>query len=129
MTEPSDPTVDNDPATDLGTLFRHVKPDVRIFRLRLGLLLDVLLEAWCKETAAPLVQDAWSPRNPARGQCAVTALVVQDIFGGSIVRADLGKLGSHYWNVIERCQHDVAIDLTRRQFPSGLSSPSRSGTK
>ncbi len=65
------------------------------------------------------LEDAWSPassskysiENPARGQCSVTVLVVQDIFGGEILKTETDA-GMHFYNRIdgERC------DLTLSQF-------------
>ncbi|RLJ05068.1 MAG: hypothetical protein DRP08_00015 [Candidatus Aenigmatarchaeota archaeon] len=81
----------------------------------------VLEEAWCKETSSD--PENWTPENPAYGQCAVTALVVQDYFGGKIVHADVivnGKSVSHYFNKI----NNEEIDFTRKQFPSEAIIPS-----
>lgn len=65
------------------------------------------------------LEHAWSPassskysiESPARGQCSVTALVVQDIFGGEILKTRTDA-GTHFYNRIgrERC------DLTLSQF-------------
>ena len=55
------------------------------------------------------------PENPAWGQCAVTALVVQDAFGGDLLRAMVEGV-SHYWN---RLPDGSEVDLTRQQFPEG----------
>lgn len=69
-----------------------------------------LRAAWCAETAFD--EATWSSDRPERGQCAVTALVVQDAVGGEIVRAMVhGE--SHYWNVLADGRE---IDLTRDQF-------------
>lgn len=47
-----------------------------------SVLEQALQASWCKETSSnPL----WNLRNPAKGQCAVTALVVQDYPEGEIV--------------------------------------------
>jgi hypothetical protein len=62
----------------------------------------------------------WGPENPARGQCAVTALVVQDHLGGHLLRADTSK-GSHYWN---RLPDGTEVDLTREQFAGDFSAGS-----
>jgi len=59
------------------------------------LLAETLERAWSRETSADPEQ--WTPDNPAWGQCAVTALVVQDGFGGELVRATVDD-ASHYWN-------------------------------
>jgi len=72
-----------------------------------------LINSWCKETAHKNGQAKWKPNNPALGQCAVTALVVQDYFGGDIVYC-MHK--SHYWN---RLPDGTEIDLTRSQFAEG----------
>ncbi|WP_143229962.1 YunG family protein [Actinophytocola xanthii] len=62
-------------------------------------------------SAATSVDPAWSSGNPALGQCAVTALVIQEYLGGDLIRAKVGTV-SHYWNRLP----DGDIDLTREQF-------------
>jgi hypothetical protein len=74
-------------------------------------LSHALRKAWCAETS---VDPSWSPENPALGQCAVTALAVQDALGGELVRGAYDG-GSHYWN---RLPSGVEIDLTAEQFAS-----------
>jgi hypothetical protein len=79
--------------------------------------------AWSGETSnEPL---AWSPANPSLGQCAVTALLVQDQFGGEIVWSEVllpnGKRISHYFNRLS--DSDLVLDLTREQFPVGTFIP------
>jgi hypothetical protein len=61
------------------------------------ILADCLKTAWCAETSAD--PEKWHTGNPSYGQCAVTALVVQDIFGGDLMRGLVGDV-SHYWNKI-----------------------------
>ena len=80
--------------------------------------LDVALSfCWSADTSSD--PDAWSAHNPAWGQCAVTAVVVQDLLGGEIVWTEAvlpdGRHISHYFNLI----HGAEVDLTRRQFPNG----------
>lgn len=55
----------------------------------------------------------YTHENPAWGQCAVTALIVQDYFGGDILYCNHAN---HYWN---RLPTNEEIDFTRRQFPDG----------
>ena len=50
--------------------------------------------------------------NPAFGQCAVTALIVQDRLGGELMHGAT-KSVSHYWN---RLANGFEIDLTSDQF-------------
>jgi len=56
-------------------------------------------------------------RQPSRGQCGTTALVLQELLGGDLMVADVeyeGRVeGVHYWNVTAG---GVEIDLTRDQF-------------
>jgi hypothetical protein len=66
--------------------------------------------AWTRGTSADPVN--WSAQNKAWGQCAVTALLVQDCFGGELQRGKVGTL-SHYWNVLPSGEE---VDLTRHQF-------------
>jgi len=73
-------------------------------------LLESLYLSWSAVTS--LTPDEWSATNPAAGQCAVTALVVNDLFGGDIVRG-AGLQGSHYWN---RLAGGIDVDLTESQF-------------
>jgi hypothetical protein len=75
-------------------------------------LFNILLECWCKETAYPSCQKDWSKDDPSYGQCAITAMLVHDLFGGTIHRTrNLGG-GTHYFNKIG----DRYIDLTAAQF-------------
>ncbi|MGO8905188.1 MAG: hypothetical protein ACLQMH_06125 [Solirubrobacteraceae bacterium] len=77
-------------------------------------LSQALRAAWESDTTAD--PERWSCGNPAWGQCAVTALIVQDLLGGQLLRCD-GPSGSHYWN---RLPDGTELDLTRDQFHSGL---------
>ena len=70
----------------------------------------LIAAAWSKETSAD--PSRWSPTNPALGQCAVTALVVQDFLGGELLGALLGQV-SHYWNLLPS---GGELDLTIAQF-------------
>jgi hypothetical protein len=70
--------------------------------------------AWCKDTSVD--PDKWTPDNPAWGQCAVTALVVQDLLGGELRRLELPAGGGHYFNLLDRCE----TDLTAEQFAFDL---------
>jgi hypothetical protein len=69
-----------------------------------------LERAWGADTAVDVA--GWSASCPSWGQCAVTALIVQDIFGGSLMRAEVDGI-SHYWNKLPTGEQ---IDLTRDQF-------------
>ena len=47
-------------------------------------LFAVLEKCWSKETAYPSCQAEWVPNDPSFGQCAITATLVHDMFGGTI---------------------------------------------
>ena len=81
---------------------------------------DMVRSSWCRETASPGCQEKWSPENPALGQCAVTALLVQDVLGGELMRTSVEGQGSHYYN---RLPDGRTLDLTRGQFPEGTVIP------
>ena len=66
---------------------------------------------WSYETCSPGLKDVWNSENPSIGQCAITALIVNDFFGGKIMRC-MSNSGSHYYNLID----ENIIDLTVNQF-------------
>lgn len=74
--------------------------------------------AWSRETSDD--PDEWSETNPARGQCAVTALLVRELLGGEILVANVLRDGvrvdRHAWN---RLPSGLTLDLTREQFTQG----------
>lgn len=75
-------------------------------------LYNILRECWCKETAYPSCQAEWVPNDPSYGQCAITAMLVYDMFGGTIHRIRVSGGGTHYFNKI----NGQYLDLTVEQF-------------
>lgn len=75
-------------------------------------LFNILLNCWNKETAYPSCQAEWVANDPTYGQCAITAMLVYDVFGGSIHRIRVSGGGTHYFNKI----NGHYIDLTVNQF-------------
>ncbi|MFC8374217.1 hypothetical protein [Streptomyces sp. NPDC057238] len=83
--------------------------------------LDKALRAgWAADTCSPDDQADWEPQNPAWGHCDITALVVNDVFGGDLlvgeVHLDGTQHGFHWWN---RLPSGVELDLTLEQFQRG----------
>ena len=73
---------------------------------------EKLQSVWSKETS--FLPEKWSKDNPARGQCAVTALVVQDLLGGEIIKVDVMEDNdAHFFNQLPN--GDI-VDYTRSQF-------------
>lgn len=87
-------------------------------KVKLADLASALEKSWSLWTTADKLN--WTERNRAWGQCAVTALVVQDFLGGSLLRVDLSKnpdpaisaIKSHYLNLVNGDE----IDLSKSQF-------------
>ena len=76
--------------------------------------------AWGEDTCDP-VDLPWSTDNPAKGQCGVTALVINDLLGGDLMSAkvffpDGTQQGWHTWNVFA---DGFEVDLTLEQFRAG----------
>lgn len=78
--------------------------------------------AWSADTCSPddLERAGWSGDNPAWGHCDITALVVNDLFGGALVVGEVHlrgeQQGFHWWN---RLPDGSEVDLTRSQFRDG----------
>ena len=68
-----------------------------------------LERSWNEDTAV----GEWSHDCVSMNQCAVTALVVQDYFGGELLRCEMTDGDSHYWNELPDCSE---ADLTSEQF-------------
>jgi hypothetical protein len=77
----------------------------------------VVRTSWGIDTCDPADRADWHPDNPSRGQCGVTALVLNDLFGGDLVIGEVHvageRTGMHYWN---RFGAGIDVDLTREQF-------------
>jgi hypothetical protein len=69
-----------------------------------------LLGSW-----SPATSGGWLDESPACGQCSVTALLLNELFGGDILKTPLPE-GMHFYNRIggER------IDLTDKQFDAPI---------
>lgn len=86
-------------------------------------LLDLdraLRASWAADTCSSDDQPEWTPGNPAWGHCDITALIVNDVFGGDLVRGEVhvggDQRGFHRWN---RLSSGVELDLMREQFQRG----------
>jgi hypothetical protein len=78
-------------------------------------LREAVEASWSRETSA--CPDLWAPGNPSRGQCAVTALVIQDYLGGDLFRGTVNG-ESHYWNRV----FDSGVDWTVQQYGGRVDS-------
>lgn len=94
----------------------------------LSQLETALQRSWGRDTAYDA--NDWSTENPARGQCVVTALVVQDYLDGELLRdaVTAPHVEKHYYN---RLPDGSVIDLTSSQYQSDAKrvlSPPSAGT-
>ena len=78
--------------------------------MKLNELNSAIKKSWKKETCYPPLKDKWSEDNPSVGQSAVTALIVNDFFGGKIMRCKIIE-DTHYFNIID----NKVIDLTKEE--------------
>ncbi|MCQ2582586.1 MAG: hypothetical protein MJ160_01650 [Treponema sp.] len=67
----------------------------------IGDLYNALYESWSKETAYRSCQVDWNEGDRSYGQCAVTAMIVFDMFGGTIHRIRNNDGSTHYFNKID----------------------------
>lgn len=81
-------------------------------------LILAIEDSWNEDTGGVFVPD-----NPSQYQCAVTALVIQDFYGGRLVRGTVGNI-SHYWNELD---DGTEVDLTRQQFGHRVRELTRDG--
>lgn len=73
----------------------------RIYTLQRG-----LFHSWSIATST-----VWTPDNPAKGQCGVTSLVINDVLGGEILKTPMAE-GWHFYNRI----FGKRYDFTSSQF-------------
>ena len=74
---------------------------------------EIVNMSFSKDTCYPGLRDKWNEENKTLGQCAITALVLNDFLGGKIMRC-MSETGSHYYNLI----NGEIVDLTVYQFNS-----------
>lgn len=80
--------------------------------------------AWCKNSS--YCPEDWGSTDEAWGQCAVTAVLLQEVWGGELVRGWAVNEREHirtrhYWNHV----NGIDVDLTWRQFPVGTTIQDR----
>ncbi|MBU8683658.1 YunG family protein [Bacillus haynesii] len=80
-------------------------------------IMKALYKSWSSDSSSK-----WSQDNPAKGQCGVTALVVNDILGGEISKTKLPE-GWHFYNFINGKRYDLTVsqfkeDILYMDIPS-----------
>lgn len=59
-------------------------------------IISILIRCWSINSSSK-----WTSENPAKGQCGVTSLVINDLFGGDILKTETPE-GWHYYNRNEK---------------------------
>ncbi len=67
-------------------------------------------KSWGRDTTFPDLKHTWNDQNKALGQCALTSLIIFDLFGGKII---YNKENFHLWNELP---DGTQQDFSRNQF-------------
>ncbi len=84
--------------------------------MKYALFKRALEKSWSRDTAYHKDAPNWTAENPALGQCAITALLFNEFFGGNIFSGASENGVVHYWNK----KFGIKIDLTKQQFDKKL---------
>lgn len=85
----------------------------------------IIKMSWCIDSCYPALQPLWDISNPSLGQCAITALIVNDFIGGKIMRCMCGEV-SHYFNIVNGNIIDLTVDQFNGEIPIYADSQERS---
>lgn len=66
--------------------------------------LDALKKSWSEESSSK-----YELENPSKGQCSVTAIVIQRKFGGNILKTKINDTW-HYYNQISNSIYDFTFE-------------------
>ena len=91
-------------------------------------IISALYDSWSSQTAIQ-----WSPGNPALGQCNVTSLLIENLFGGRILKTRYRE-GFHFYNEIDGRRYDFTASqftapVDYDDIPSSRKEAERSITK
>lgn len=75
-----------------------------------------LEKGWTRDTCHPSYRDKWSVELPSIGQCAITAMYLNEIMGWDIYETLIGK-SRHFFN---KDSNGFIYDLTSDQFPNNI---------
>jgi len=75
-------------------------------------LIKAIRESWSQDTAGSRYAATWSTTNPALGQCTVSALLIQDFFGGELVRMTVIDEGVEHHHTMNRLPGGILLDAT-----------------
>lgn len=84
--------------------------------MNINILKKALEKAYTKDLCYYKVQDNWSKENKTYGMCGITALLVQEYFGGDIYKTHINDV-AHHFNKVD----NKIIDLTKEQFKNEIT--------
>lgn len=90
-----------------------------MIKLKLDQLTNALHDAWGADTCFDALE--WSEDNPACGQCVASSLVVQDYYGGDLLRYEVRGEGieeMHYCNILD---DGTILDTTGQQYRQAVT--------
>ncbi|PEP59237.1 MULTISPECIES: YunG family protein [Bacillus] len=78
--------------------------------LQIEKIMNALSKSWSLKSSSK-----WSKDNPAKGQCGVTTLVINDILGGAIKKTKLPDAW-HFYNIINGKRYDFTASQFREDI-------------
>lgn len=82
-------------------------------------IVRALEASWGRDTAFD--KNDWSLGNPARGQCVVSSLVVQDYLGGELMRCAVDSETLHETHYFNQLSDGTIVDTTEKQYTEPVS--------
>jgi hypothetical protein len=111
-----------EPSSEATTFTHHlVRPVSNKFPTPIDLYRSIS-RVWSGDTSSPT--NSWSPSNPAQNHCSITALVVQDHFGGEILVTRTSG-GTHFYNQIAGKKWDLTVSQFAEPVPYDDTPSSR----
>lgn len=92
-------------------------------RTKYHVVSELLRQACTRETCAPSHAPRWNPSQKLTGHDDMCALAVHDLLGGTIMRADIENLGTHYYNQLAIGEDRKIFDMTRCLYSISVNIP------
>ncbi|MFZ2836261.1 MAG: hypothetical protein WAZ21_02990 [Candidatus Saccharimonadales bacterium] len=82
-------------------------------------IVKALEASWGPDTAFD--KDDWTVENSARGQCVISSLVVQDYFGGELLKYSVEGENLHETHYFNQLPDGTIVDTTKKQYTHRVS--------
>ena len=77
----------------------------------------IIAMAWSIDTCEEKYKDIWTSEKPYIGQNDISSLIVNDFFGGKIIKLDDSD---HYYNTMNKVDGEYLIDITYELFNGNI---------